>query len=118
MPGSMERLTTLVAAPFFLLVGSGGSWWRRGWSAGLGAAIPVGALLAYNIAVTGQVFGNGKSRTPVVDADEIVMTTLRVREWRAIQQHDRDARGVERPNDPLVHVVGSRCDLEGRKEDA
>jgi hypothetical protein len=50
------RLTTLVAAPFFLLVGPGGSWWRRGWSAGLGAAIPVGALLAYNIAVTGQVF--------------------------------------------------------------
>ena len=50
------RLTTLVAAPFFLLVGPGGSWWRRGWSAGLGAAIPVGALLAYNVAVTGQVF--------------------------------------------------------------
>ena len=50
------RLTTLVAAPFFLLVGPGGNWWRRGWSAGLGAAIPVGALLAYNIAVTGQVF--------------------------------------------------------------
>ncbi|MDF2734038.1 MAG: hypothetical protein K0S97_661 [Chloroflexota bacterium] len=50
------RLSTLIAAPFFLLVGSGGSWWRRGWSAGLGAAIPVGALLAYNVAVTGQVF--------------------------------------------------------------
>ncbi len=50
------RLPTLVAAPFFLLVGPGGSWWRRGWSAGLGAAIPVGALLAYNVAVTGQVF--------------------------------------------------------------
>ena len=50
------RLTTLVAAPLFLLVGPGGSWWRRGWSAGLGAAIPVGVLLAYNIAVTGQVF--------------------------------------------------------------
>jgi hypothetical protein len=50
------RLSTLVAAPFFILVGPGGSWWRRGWSAGLGAAVPVGALLAYNIAVTGQVF--------------------------------------------------------------
>ena len=50
------RLSILVAAPFFILVGSGGSWWRRGWSAGLGAAIPVGALLAYNVAVTGQVF--------------------------------------------------------------
>ncbi len=50
------RLTTLVAAPFFILVGPGGSWWRRGWSAGIGAAIPVGALLAYNVVVTGQVF--------------------------------------------------------------
>jgi hypothetical protein len=50
------RLSTLVAAPFLILVGPGGSWWRRGWSAGLGAAIPVGALLAYNIAVTGHVF--------------------------------------------------------------
>ena len=50
------RLSTLVAAPFFILVGSGGTWWRRGWSAGLGAAIPVGALLAYNVAITGQVF--------------------------------------------------------------
>jgi hypothetical protein len=50
------RLSILVAAPFFLLVGSGGSWWRRGWSAGIGAAIPVAALLAYNIAVTGHVF--------------------------------------------------------------
>jgi hypothetical protein len=50
------RLSILVAAPFFILVGSGGSWWRRGWSAGLGAALPVAALLAYNVAVTGHVF--------------------------------------------------------------
>jgi hypothetical protein len=50
------RLSILVAAPFFLLVGAGGSWWRRGWSAGIGAAIPVAALLAYNILVTGHVF--------------------------------------------------------------
>ena len=50
------RLSILVAAPFFLLVGSGGSWWRRGWSAGIGAAIPVAMLLAYNVAVTGHVF--------------------------------------------------------------
>ncbi len=50
------RLTILLAAPFFVLVGSGGSWWRRSWSAGLGAAIPVAALLAYNVAVTGHVF--------------------------------------------------------------
>ena len=50
------RLSILVAAPFFILVGAGGSWWRRGWSAGLGAALPVGALLAYNVVITGQVF--------------------------------------------------------------
>ena len=49
------RLSILVAAPFFVLVGAG-SWWRRSWSAGLGAALPVVALLAYNVAVTGHVF--------------------------------------------------------------
>ena len=49
------RLTVIFAAPFFLLVGSGGSWWRRGWSAGLGAAIPVGLLLAYNVGTTGHL---------------------------------------------------------------
>lgn len=49
------RLTVVLGAPFLLLVGSGGSWWRRGWSAGLGAAIPVAALLAYNLASTGQL---------------------------------------------------------------
>ena len=38
------------------MVGPGGGWWRRGWSVGLGAAIPVVALLAYNVATTGQVF--------------------------------------------------------------
>jgi len=49
------RLTVIFAAPFFMLVGAGGTWWRRSWSAGLGAAIPVGLLLAYNLITTGQV---------------------------------------------------------------
>ena len=49
------RLTMLFAAPFFVLVGSGGSWWRRGWSAGLGAALPVIVLFAYNMVTTGNV---------------------------------------------------------------
>jgi len=49
------RLSVIFAAPFFMLVGAGGSWWRRSWSAGLGAAMPVAALLAYNIATTGSV---------------------------------------------------------------
>ena len=50
------RLTVLFAAPFFVLVGSGGSWWRRGWSAGLGAALPVVGLFAYNLATAGDIF--------------------------------------------------------------
>jgi hypothetical protein len=50
------RLTVILAAPFFVLVGPGGDWRRRGWSVGLGAAIPVGLLLAYNVVTTGHVF--------------------------------------------------------------
>jgi hypothetical protein len=54
-----SRLTILFAAPFFLLVGGGGTWLRRGFSAGLGAAIPVGALPLYNFASTGHFFHPG-----------------------------------------------------------
>jgi hypothetical protein len=54
-----SRLTIVFAAPFFLLVGGGGSWQRRGLSAGLGAAIPVGALLLYNLVSTGHLFHPG-----------------------------------------------------------
>ncbi len=50
------RLSIVVGAPFFMLVGSGGSWWRRSWSAGLGAALPVAALLVYNVVATGHLF--------------------------------------------------------------
>ena len=50
------RLPVLFAAPFFMLVGSGGGWWRRSWSAGLGAVLPVGALLLYNLATAGSFF--------------------------------------------------------------
>jgi len=49
------RIPVLMAAPFLLLVGPGGSAWRRGWWAGIGAAIPVGLLLAYNLASSGQL---------------------------------------------------------------
>jgi hypothetical protein len=54
-----SRLTIAFGAPFFLLVGSGGTWRRRGLSAGIGAAIPIGALLLYNLASTGHVFHPG-----------------------------------------------------------
>jgi hypothetical protein len=50
------RLTVVFGAPFFALVGSGGDWRRRGWSAGLGAALPLLALVLYNVATTGHVF--------------------------------------------------------------
>ncbi len=53
------RLTVLLAAPFFLFVGGGGTWLRRGFSAGLGAAIPVGALLIYNLISTGSLLHPG-----------------------------------------------------------
>ena len=53
------RLTVVFAAPFFILVGSGGSWPRRAVSAGLGAIVPVGLLLAYNVATTGQLMNPG-----------------------------------------------------------
>ena len=49
------RLSVIFGAPFLLLVGSGGSWLRRGWSAAVGAAIPVAVLLAYNLISTGHL---------------------------------------------------------------
>jgi hypothetical protein len=49
------RLSVIFGAPFLLLVGSGGSWLRRGRSAGIGAAIPVAALLAFNVVSTGHI---------------------------------------------------------------
>jgi hypothetical protein len=53
------RLTVAFGAPFFMLVGGGGSWVRRSVSAGLGAAIPIGLLLAYTLATTGHLIHPG-----------------------------------------------------------
>jgi hypothetical protein len=53
------RLTVVFGAPFFMLVGGGGSWARRSVSAGIGAAIPVGLLLLYNLATTGHLVHPG-----------------------------------------------------------
>jgi hypothetical protein len=50
------RLTVAFGAPFFVFVGSGGGWWRRAWSAGLGAALPIVLLVLYNLVTTGHVF--------------------------------------------------------------
>jgi hypothetical protein len=53
------RLTIVFGAPFFVFVGSGGNWVRRAVSAGLGAAVPVALLLAYNVATTGHLLHPG-----------------------------------------------------------
>ncbi len=53
------RLTVVFAAPFFMLIGGGGTWVRRSFSAGLGAIIPVGLLLGYNLLTTGSLMHPG-----------------------------------------------------------
>ena len=50
------RLTVVFGAPFLVFVGGGGSWRRRTFSAGLGAALPIGALLIYNQVSIGHWF--------------------------------------------------------------
>jgi len=53
------RLPIIFGAPFFMLVGGGGTWVRRSVSAGIGTILPVGLLLLYNVATTGHVFHPG-----------------------------------------------------------
>ncbi len=49
------RLTIAFGAPFFLFVGGGGTWFRRGLSAAVGMAIPIGLLIAFNLVATGRL---------------------------------------------------------------
>jgi hypothetical protein len=51
---ALARLTVVFGAPFFAFVGPGG-FLRRSLAAGLGTAIPLGLLVAYNVATTGSV---------------------------------------------------------------
>ncbi len=51
-----SRLTVAFGVVFLLFVGGGSSWLRRGLAAGVGVAIPVACLLAYNLAVSGTLF--------------------------------------------------------------
>jgi hypothetical protein len=53
------RLTVVFGAPFFLLVGGGGTLLRRGLSSALGAAIPIGGLLLYNLVTSGHILHPG-----------------------------------------------------------
>jgi hypothetical protein len=48
------RVPVALGAPFFAFVGGGASWRERAWSAGIGAAIPVVALVVYTVITTGQ----------------------------------------------------------------
>ncbi|MFM2105677.1 MAG: hypothetical protein RL338_709 [Chloroflexota bacterium] len=50
------RLPVILGAPFLALVGGGGSFIGRSLSAGIGAAIPIGGLFAYNLVSTGELF--------------------------------------------------------------
>jgi hypothetical protein len=63
-----SRLTVVFGAPFFLLVGGGGTWFRRGWSAALGAGIPLGLLVVYNLVATGHVFHPGYQHLYALEA--------------------------------------------------
>ena len=49
------RTPVVLGAPFFAFVGAGAGWRGRAWSAGVGAAIPIVALLAYDLITTGQL---------------------------------------------------------------
>ncbi len=51
-----SRLTVAFGFPFLVLVGAGGTWWKRGLGAGIGMAIPLAGLLLYTLAASGSLF--------------------------------------------------------------
>jgi hypothetical protein len=53
------RLTVVFGLPFFLFVGGGGDRLRRGTSALVGLAVPLGLLLAYTYVTTGHLMNPG-----------------------------------------------------------
>ena len=53
------RLPLVFAAPWFMLVGGGGSWPRRTASAAVGGALPVAALVIYTLVTTGAPLNPG-----------------------------------------------------------
>ncbi len=53
---ALARLPATFGAPFLVFAGGGGTLFRRAFSAGLGAIIPVALLLLYNLTVTGHFF--------------------------------------------------------------
>jgi hypothetical protein len=63
------RLPIVFGAPFLVLVGGGDSWLRRAVSAGLGAVIPIGALLLFNLATTGSLIHPGYDYQYLLEAN-------------------------------------------------
>jgi hypothetical protein len=80
----LGRLTVVFGAPFFAFVGPGGTWLRRAVAAGIGCALPLLFLLAYNLATTGHVFH------PAYDH-------LREVEYRPVPELYHDDWGTEDP---------------------
>jgi hypothetical protein len=62
------RLTVVFGAPFFVFVGGGGSALRRGLSAFVGMAVPIGTLLLYNLATTGHLLHPGYGQLYGIEA--------------------------------------------------
>ena len=48
------RVPVVFGAPFFAFVGGGDGWRGRAWAAGLGAALPIGAMVLYTLVTTGR----------------------------------------------------------------
>ena len=65
-----------------------------------------------------QMLGDDVAGTPVVDADQIMMAALRIRDHRPVEQDDWNARLVQRVRDPPVHVVLLIGQFERRQEHA
>ena len=86
---ALSRLTVAFGAPFPVLVGSG-TWRSRLVSTGVGIAIPLAALVAYNLASTGQVFNpayNAIARTEYHPMPALYHASWGVEDLRYIPQN-------------------------------
>jgi hypothetical protein len=63
------RLTVVFGVPFFLYVGGGGDRLRRGASALVGMAIPIGILVAYTYVTTGHLMNPGYDLLYQIETD-------------------------------------------------
>ncbi len=79
---ALAREEVLIAAPFFVFVGGGGTLARRAFSAGIGASLMLGVLFAYNLASSGAILN------PVYEhlyhTEYVPRPELRHTEWNRI----------------------------------